>query len=113
MSNDQNSQLDSDRSKGARSGKPELNPTPIGDPEPSMANAGTRSDPSPGAWQISASKKVDDLSRHESGHDAKHEPKHGTHPDAKHEPHQKVVEGTKPAADQKQAGRRTPSEVRK
>lgn len=40
----------------------------------------TKSDISPNGWKLSASKKVDDISRHESKHDPKYDPKHGTKP---------------------------------
>jgi flagellar basal body rod protein FlgC len=34
----------------------------------------------PSGWAFSCSKKVDDISRHESKHDPKYDPKHGTKP---------------------------------
>jgi hypothetical protein len=47
----------------------------------------------PNFREISASKKVDDLSRHESKHDT--DPKH----DPKHNAREKVQEGVKPQGD--------------
>ena len=85
---------DGERNKGARYPRPE--------PIRNSAKTAMLSEPEEGAsgWAIYTSKKVDDLSRHESVHDPKHDPKHGTHPDAPHEPHQKVVGTPKPGTDQ-------------
>jgi len=57
-----------------------------------MSRIVPRYDPPSACGPVSASRKVDDISRHESGHDLKHEPQHGTHPDAKHEPKPKAAE---------------------
>lgn len=38
------------------------------------------SEPGSNGWQFSCSKKVDDISKHESRHDPKFDPKHGVKP---------------------------------
>ena len=83
--------------------KPELEPSkeplpakPILDPKPAVA---------PDAWEISASKKVDDISKHESNHDLKHDPKHGITP--------KPEDRNKPGAPQPQGGKPMPGNVKR
>lgn len=44
------------------------------------------SDAGPHGWQFSCSKKVDDISKHESRHDPKFDPKHGVKPVPENEP---------------------------
>lgn len=91
-----------ERSKGARYPKPELILRPCmiaAGPTPSAASTG---------WAISASKKVDDISRHESRHDLKHEPKPGSNPDAQHPPSQKEEGTIELGSDQKQGGKPKP-----
>ena len=44
-----------------------------------------KTDPASSGWQFSCSKKVDDISKHESRHDPKFDPKHGAKPVPEHE----------------------------
>ena len=54
-------------------------------------------DPKGSLPPVTASRKVDDLSRHEAKHDLKHLPEHG------------APEAIKPRADQKQGGKPMPT----
>jgi hypothetical protein len=56
---------------------PQLNPMPTKNPEPAHPGLESRMGDLPKPLQTTASKKTDDLSRHESRHDMvpKHEPK--------------------------------------
>jgi hypothetical protein len=49
--------------------KPEVNPVPTGDPKPVTPGSEPRSGGRPWTTTIWASRKVDDLSRHEARHD--------------------------------------------
>ena len=101
---------------------PEHDPRPIGDPQPGQSEPtpGPIGDPErdkPGpdsdrrvnstSWEISASKKVDDLSRHESKHDT--DPKH----DPKRNAREKTPDGTKPDAHNHQADKPMDGDTRK
>jgi hypothetical protein len=88
-------------------GQPEPTPGPIGDPERDKPGPDPRSNVSPAGWVISASKKVDDLSRHESRHDS--DPKH----DPKRNARDKPLDGTKPDAHQPPFGKPQDGDVRK
>ena len=87
--------------------------TTINSPKPSMDPQSTSPDPGPGIGDrpnfrvMTASKKVDDLSRHESKHDMapKHDPKFNARekaPDTKH-----------PGAGQPQGGKPAPGTFKK
>lgn len=87
--------------------KPELEPgkeplpiKPILDPKPAVA---------PDAWEISASKTVDGISKHESNHESRHDikqdPKQGITP--------KSEDGAKPGAPQPQGGKPMPGAVKR
>ena len=90
-----------ERNKGARYPKPELIRSPAGNPPFDRSPIVPRSDSPSAHGPVSASRKVDDISRHESVHDLKHEPQHGTHPDAKHEPRPKAAELPTPGPRQR------------
>lgn len=82
-------------------GQSEPNPPPAGDPE--------RDRPGPDAtsWEVVASKKVDDLSKHESKHDM--DPKH----DPKRNAREKTPDGTKHEARQPPGGEPKPGKNQK
>ena len=63
--------------------------------------------------EISASKKVDDISKHESKHDSKHDPKHVTKYDPRHDSIQKPEDGTKPGVNQNPGGKPLPGEPKR
>lgn len=66
-------------------GQSEPNPEPVGDPQPGKPGPESNHRAHSTSWEISASKKVDDLSRHESKHDQdpKHAPKSLPKPNAR------------------------------
>lgn len=64
-----------------------------------------KTDAASNGWRFSCSKKVDDISKHESRHDPKFDPKHGTKPIPEHE--------TKPGMNKTPDGKSIPGEVDK
>lgn len=58
----------------------------------------TKSEAGPNAWAFSCSKKVDDISKHESKHDPKYDPNHGSKksPEGGGKPEGNQDPGTKP-----------------
>lgn len=69
-----------------------------------MTNSRNRlGDPKPNTEPLSASKKVDDISRHESKHDTnpKNDPAHDPKLDPKNDPKPKPEEGIKPEPNPK------------
>lgn len=74
-----------------------IDPKPIQDPKPAMPAV----DPKP--MPVTASKKVDDLSKHESKHDIKHDAK----------PESKQMPGRAPDASQHPNAKPAPEKMRK
>jgi hypothetical protein len=71
-------------------------------PEPAHPGLDRNIGDVPNPHALTASKKVDDLSRHESKHDT--DPKH----DPKHDPRDKTTGGTKPGPTQPQGEKHVP-----
>lgn len=90
--------------------KPDREPVPAGDPQPDKPGPDPKSNVAPTAWEISASKKVDDLSRHESKHDLdpKHDPKNLPKPNAR----EKTSDGIRHDVPQPQGGNPAPGAAR-
>jgi len=84
---------------------PELDPKVGKEPRPTEPSLDPKPEVAPDAWQISASKKVDDISKHESRHDPRFDPKHGAKP--------KPEDGAKPGANQDKGGKPTHGDVKK
>ena len=82
--------------------QPELDPKPMKEPLPIQAEH------SPNARERSASKKVDDISRHESKYDPKQDPKHDPKHPAMHDPKPDQGQGGKPVSEPPRGGKPTP-----
>ena len=92
-------------------GQSEPNPQPIGDPKQEEPGPDANNRGSASSWELVASKKVDDLSKHESKHDTdpKHDPKH----DPKRNAREKTPDGTEHEARQPSDGGSKPGNTRK
>lgn len=88
-------------------GQSEPNPQPIGDPKQEEPGPDAKDGLASTSWEVVASKKVDDLSKHESKHDTdpKHDPKHNarekTLDGTEHETRQPPDDGSKPGKTRK------------
>jgi len=88
-------------------GQPDEIPQPTGDPRPDREGPDSNGRLNSSDWAITASKKVDDISKHESWHDS--DPKH----DPKHNAREKTPDGTKPDTRQPQGEKPLDGNVRK
>ena len=93
----------------AMNNNPELDPMVFSDPQSAKPALAASSDGTPNGWQISASKKVDDISKHESKHDIKHDPKQ----DPKHGITPKPEDQKTPGAPLPPGGKPTPGKVKR
>ena len=88
-------------------GQSEPNPQPIGDPERDRPGPDSAYKVDSTSREVLASKKVDDISKHESKHDT--DPKR----DPKRNPREKAPDGTKPEAHQPPGGESRPGKTQK
>jgi hypothetical protein len=86
---------------------PALNPLLTRNPQPANPGLESKIGDVPEIRWITASKKVDDISRHESKHDA--DPKHGPNLNAR----EKRPETSKPDSSQPQGGKPLPGNAKK
>ena len=91
-------------------GQPEWHPEPTGDPRPELPPPDSRGDITPGPGPISASKKVDDISKHQSKHDT--DPKHDPKSVGKPSPKDKAPGGIRPEVHQPSGGKSRHGETR-
>lgn len=88
-------------------GQSEPNPQPTGDPKREEPGPDAKDRPTSTSWEVVASKKVDDLSKHESNHDT--DPKH----DPKRNSREKTPDETKHEARQPPGGESKPGKTQK
>ena len=88
-------------------GQSEPNPQPIGDPKRDKPGPDSNDRVNPASREVLASKKVDDISKHESKHDT--DPKH----DPKRNAREKAPDETKHDAHQPKSGESTPGKIKK
>jgi hypothetical protein len=86
---------------------PQLIPRPTQNPEPAHPGLESRIGDEPKPIETTASKKVDDISRHESKHDM--DPKHAPKQNAR----EKATDGSMPGHSQPQPGTQAPAPAKK
>lgn len=89
---------------------PKLDPKPSKDPQ---LGVNPKLNMATNGRQISASKKVDDISKHESKYDPKYDPKHDPKHDSKHDSKQKPEDGTKPGTNKNPGGKPMPGDEKR
>ncbi len=93
--------------------RPNIEPKPSEYPQPATPSPDPDTGDTPHAWEMTASRKVDDLSRHESKHDAKHDPSRDAKHDSKHDSRQKPENAVPHEAHQQPGTRPLPEHAKK